>query len=29
VLDGVTHWVPEQAADRLSALVLEHLAAHP
>jgi pimeloyl-ACP methyl ester carboxylesterase len=29
VLEGVTHWVPEQAADRLSALVLEHLAAHP
>jgi pimeloyl-ACP methyl ester carboxylesterase len=29
VLEGVTHWVPEQAADRLAALVLEHLAAHP
>lgn len=28
-LHGVTHWVPEQAADRLAALVLEHLAAHP
>jgi pimeloyl-ACP methyl ester carboxylesterase len=29
VLEGVTHWIPEQAADRLAALVLEHLAAHP
>ena len=29
VLPGVTHWVPEQAADRLASLVLEHLAAHP
>jgi pimeloyl-ACP methyl ester carboxylesterase len=29
VLRGVTHWVPEQAADALAALVLEHLAAHP
>jgi pimeloyl-ACP methyl ester carboxylesterase len=29
VLEGVTHWVPEQAADRLAALVLEHLARHP
>lgn len=29
VLEGVTHWIPEQAAGRLSALVLEHLAAHP
>jgi pimeloyl-ACP methyl ester carboxylesterase len=28
-LPGVTHWIPEQAADRLAALVLEHLAAHP
>ncbi len=25
VLHGVSHWVPEQAADRLAALVLEHL----
>lgn len=25
VLRGVSHWVPEQAADRLSALLLEHL----
>jgi pimeloyl-ACP methyl ester carboxylesterase len=28
-LTGVSHWVPEQAADRLAPLVLEHLAAHP
>ena len=25
VLHGVSHWVPEQAPDRLSALLLEHL----
>ena len=25
VLEGVTHWVPEQAPDRLAALVLEHV----
>jgi pimeloyl-ACP methyl ester carboxylesterase len=25
ILEGVSHWVPEQAADRLSALLLEHL----
>ena len=25
VLHGVSHWVPEQAADRLAALLLEHL----
>lgn len=25
VLEGISHWVPEQAADRLAALVLEHL----
>ena len=25
VLEGVSHWIPEQAADRLSALLLEHL----
>ena len=25
VLEGVSHWVPEQAADRLTALLLEHL----
>jgi pimeloyl-ACP methyl ester carboxylesterase len=29
VLEGVSHWVPEQAPDRLVQLVLEHLAAHP
>jgi pimeloyl-ACP methyl ester carboxylesterase len=29
VLTGVTHWVPEQAADELAALLVEHLAAHP
>jgi pimeloyl-ACP methyl ester carboxylesterase len=29
VLAGVSHWVPEQAADRLAALLLEHLASHP
>ena len=27
VLDGVSHWISEQAPDRLSALLLEHLAA--
>ncbi|MCW2600539.1 MAG: alpha/beta hydrolase [Frankiales bacterium] len=25
LLQGVTHWIPEQAADRLGALLLEHL----
>ncbi len=25
VLQGVSHWVPEQAPDRLAALLLEHL----
>lgn len=29
VLPGVTHWVPEQAPDRVAALVLEQLRAHP
>jgi pimeloyl-ACP methyl ester carboxylesterase len=29
VLPGVSHWIPEQAADRLAALVLEHLDRHP
>lgn len=29
VLDGVGHWIPEVAADRTSALLLEHFAAHP
>lgn len=28
VLEGISHWVPEAAADQLSTLVLEHLAAH-
>jgi pimeloyl-ACP methyl ester carboxylesterase len=28
VLHGVSHWVPEEAPDRLSPLILEHLAAH-
>lgn len=28
-LAGISHWVPEQAADRLAALVLEHLAGTP
>lgn len=27
VLEGITHWIPEQAPDRLAALVLDHLAA--
>ena len=27
VLDGVGHWIPEQAADRLTPLLLEHLRA--
>ena len=26
VLDGVSHWVAEQAPDRLNALLLDHLA---
>jgi pimeloyl-ACP methyl ester carboxylesterase len=29
VLEGVSHWIPDEAPDRLSALLLEHLAAHP
>ena len=29
VLDGVDHWVPELAADKLNRILLEHLAAHP
>lgn len=29
VLEGVGHWVPEQAPARLSALLLDHLAANP
>ena len=28
VLDGVSHWIPEHAAENFSRLVLEHLAAH-
>lgn len=26
VLEGISHWIPEHAADRLNALLLEHLA---
>jgi pimeloyl-ACP methyl ester carboxylesterase len=29
VLEGIGHWIPEQAADRFSAELLAHLAAHP
>jgi pimeloyl-ACP methyl ester carboxylesterase len=29
VIEGVDHWIPEHAPDRLNALLLEHLAAHP
>ena len=29
VLEGVDHWVPELAADRLNELILAHLAANP
>jgi len=29
VLEGVGHWIPEMAADRFSAELLDHLAAHP
>ncbi len=29
VLDGVGHWIPEEASDKVNALLLEHLAAHP
>ncbi len=28
VLDGVSHWIPEEAPDRLAALLLEHLETH-
>lgn len=28
VLEGVSHWIPDVAADRLSPLLLDHLAAH-
>jgi hypothetical protein len=26
VLEGVSHWIPEEAADRLGALLVDHLA---
>lgn len=29
VLDGVGHWIPDDAADRINPIILEHLAAHP
>jgi pimeloyl-ACP methyl ester carboxylesterase len=29
VMEGMSHWLPTGAADRVSELVLEHLAAHP
>lgn len=29
VLDGIDHWIPEHAPDRLVALLLDHLAKHP
>ena len=29
ILEGISHWVPEQAPDRVAELVLEHMAAHP
>jgi len=29
VLDGISHWIPEDAAPRITQLLLEHLAAHP
>ena len=29
VLPGVSHWVPEEAPERLTSWLLEHLAAHP
>ena len=28
VLDGISHWIPESAADALADVLLEHLAAH-
>ncbi|MEU8045298.1 alpha/beta hydrolase [Micromonospora echinofusca] len=27
--EGVSHWIPEEAPERLSTVLLEHLAAHP
>lgn len=29
ILEGVSHWVPEEGAEDFSRLLLEHLAAHP
>jgi pimeloyl-ACP methyl ester carboxylesterase len=29
VLHGVGHWIPDDAADRVNPVILEHLAAHP
>jgi pimeloyl-ACP methyl ester carboxylesterase len=29
VLDGVSHWIPEEAAGRLAPLLVEHLRRHP
>jgi hypothetical protein len=29
ILQGVSHWIPEEAPDQLSTWLLEHLAAHP
>jgi pimeloyl-ACP methyl ester carboxylesterase len=29
LLHGISHWIPEQAPDRLAGCILEHLAAHP
>lgn len=29
VLEGVGHWIPDDAADRVNPMLLEHLAAHP
>ncbi len=29
VLQGVNHWIPEQEAERVAQLLLEHVAAHP
>jgi len=28
VLPGISHWTPEQAPERVAALLLDHLAAH-
>ena len=29
VLEGISHWIPETAADRFNEELLAHLAAHP